>query len=56
MFTDMEKEYLKKVVKKELEKFKAEEKTILTEMSPGFMKGEVEYEDFLKGIIEKLKK
>jgi hypothetical protein len=56
MFTDMEKEYIRKLVEKELKKFKAEEKTILTEMSPGFMKGEAEYEEFLKGIIEKVKK
>jgi hypothetical protein len=55
MFTGIEKEYLKKVVEKELEKFQKEEKTILTEMSPSFMKGEAGYEEFLKSLIEKLK-
>lgn len=52
--TDMEKEYLKKLVKKDLERFTEEEKTILDDMTPAFIKGEKEYEEFLKGLIKKL--
>ncbi len=54
MFTKDEKEYLRKVVSKELEELKKEESTVLTDMSPSFIKGEAEYEKFIKGIIEKL--
>ena len=54
MFTKEEKEYLKKAVKKELEDFRKEESTVLTDMSPAFVKGEAEYEEFLKGILKKL--
>lgn len=55
MLNENEKQYLKKLVEKDLEKFKAEESTIITDISPGFLKGEKEYEEFLKGLIEKLK-
>ncbi len=55
MFTDDEKQYLKKLVEKDLEKFTAEEETIITNISPGFLKGEKKYEDFLRELIEKLK-
>ncbi len=56
MLTQLEKEYLKKLVEKDLEKFKSEEKEILDDMTPAFIKGEKEYEDFLKSLLEKLKK
>ena len=55
MLTEDEKKYLKKLVEKDLEKFKDEGETIITNVSPGFLKGEKEYEDFLKELIEKLK-
>jgi len=54
MFSNDEKEYLKKLVKKNLESFQEEEKTILDNMTPAFIKSEQEYEDFLKEIIKKL--
>lgn len=56
MFTDIEKEYLKKLVEKDLEKFRSEEKDIISDMSPAFLKGEKEYEAFLKRLLEKLRK
>lgn len=55
MFSDTEKEYLKRLVKKDLESFKAEEKTIISDMTPGFLKAEEEYEDFLEKLLDKLK-
>ena len=55
MLTDEEKQYLKKLVENDLKRFKAEEETIITNVSPGFLKGEKKYEDFLKELIEKLK-
>ena len=54
MFTDIEKGYLRKLIEKDLEKFQSEEKGIV-DMSPGFIKGEKEYEEFLKELLEKLK-
>jgi len=54
-FTDDEKEYLKKLVQNHLEKFQDEEKDIISDMRPGFLKGEKEYEMFIKKILEKLK-
>lgn len=55
MFASIEKKYLKKLVEKELEKFKSEEKGVV-DISPLFLKGEKEYEEFLKKLIEKLGK
>ena len=55
MFTELEREYLRKLVQKDLERFKSEEEDILSDMSPAFLKGEKEYEEFLKKLIEKLK-
>ena len=46
MFSETEREYLKRLVKKDLENFKEEEKNIISDMSPAFMKGEVEYKTF----------
>lgn len=54
MFTDTEKEYLRKIVKRELQDFKEEEKGVV-DMSPAFLKGEKKFEDFLKELLEKLK-
>jgi hypothetical protein len=56
MFSDTEKEYLRKLIGKELENFKADEKeTSMTDVTPAFLKGEKEYEEFLQGLLEKLK-
>ena len=55
MFTDIEKEYLKKLVEKDLKHFREQEKNIISDMRPGFLKGEKEYEIFLKEVLEKLK-
>lgn len=55
MFTDMEKEYLKKLVEKDLKHFKEEKKEIISDTRPGFLKGEKEYEMFIKKVLEKLK-
>lgn len=54
MLTDIEKEYLRKLIEKDLEKFQEEEKGIV-DMSPGFLEGEKKYEEFLKELLEKLK-
>lgn len=54
MVTDIEKQYLKKLVEKDLERFTEEEKGIISDMSPGFLKGEKDYEAFLKELIRKL--
>jgi len=56
MLTDTEKEYIKRLVKKDLQDFKEEEKSIISNMTPLFMKGEIEYEDFLKELLKKLEK
>ena len=56
MFSEKEKEYLKILVKKDFENFKGDEKDIISNMTPLFMKGEIEYEEFLKDIIKKLEK
>lgn len=53
-FTEDEKEYLRKLVKKHLETFMDEEKDIISGMKPGFLKGEKEYELFIKKVLEKL--
>lgn len=56
MFTEIEKDYLKRLVKKDLERFKSEEKDIISDMSPTFLKGEKEYGAFLKDLLKKLGK
>ena len=56
MFSEKEKEYLAILVKKDLEDFQGDEKDIISNMTPLFMKGEVEYEEFLKELIKKLEK
>ncbi len=54
MLTDQEKQMLKNLVKKELEEFEKEESTIVIPEGLDFVKGEQEYEKFLKGLLEKL--
>ena len=50
---DNEKKVLKELVKNELKSIDSEEKTII-ETSPGFFKGEIAYDQFLKDLIKKL--
>jgi len=54
MFSSEEKEYLRLVVKTELEKFRKEEKTAVMDASVQFLKAEHEYGHFLEKLIEKL--
>lgn len=54
--TDDEKAFLLKATQVDLEKFQAEEDTVLDGMPVHFMQGEKLYEEFLKKLIEKLKK
>jgi len=51
--TQDERKLLKELVKKELEVFEKEEKTII-EISPGFLSAEVKYDLFLKDLLNKL--
>jgi len=51
MFTDKEKELLKSLVKKELDEFGSEEKSIRP--NPTFLAAEEKYEDFLEGLLKK---
>ena len=56
MLDSNEKEYLKKLVEKALKNLREEEKDVaFTDVTPAFLKGEAEYEEFLNKIIEKLK-
>ncbi len=55
MITENEKKYLKLLVERDLKNLKKAESTIIQEISPAFLKGESEYEDFINNIIKKLK-
>ena len=52
---DDEKEFLRSLVKKELERVKDVQKKTSIGSSPAFLKAEHETVDFLKGLLEKLK-
>ena len=55
MFTDDEKKYLKTLVKRELEDFEKEGKTVLiTEAFPNFLAADAKYDEWLKNLIKKL--
>ena len=54
MLNPNEKEYLRRIVKQELKKFKSTKK-FLVDVSPGFLAGEEKYEDFLEKLLSKLK-
>ena len=54
--TEDERTFLLKATKDDLERFQAEEETVLDGMPPGFIKGEKLYEEFLKGLIKKLER
>ncbi len=52
--TKNEKEYLRKVVKQELDLFDAKQKSMFVEMPLSFLKGEHEYKHFLENLLKKL--
>lgn len=53
-FTDNEKKYLKAIIKKELDNYEAEEKTIIEEISPAIVALEEKYDIFLTELLKKL--
>ncbi len=55
MFSNDEKEYLKQLLKRELENFKKEGKTASMGAAVRFLKAEHEYGHFLERLMEKLK-
>jgi len=54
MLTNDEKNYLKDLVKRELELFKKEQKMTVLWSELSFLKAEHEYGHFLEGLLEKL--
>ena len=54
MFSNDEKEYLKELIKRELEQFRKEGKTASMDAAVRFLKAEHEYGHFLEGLLEKL--
>ena len=54
MLTKDEKDYLKAVVKKELENLEKQQKALFVGMSLTFLKGEHEYKHFLENLLKKL--
>jgi len=55
MFTQVEKEYLRLVVSRELKKFKDEESVVHDSEVIALLKGAHEYVHFLEHLLEKLK-
>jgi hypothetical protein len=55
MLTKNEKQFLSRQVKKELLSYQKGMKVQSLETALAFLKGEHEYEDFLKGMLKKLK-
>lgn len=55
MFSNDEKEFLKELVKREMEHFKKEEKTVAMESALKFLKAEHEYGHFLENLLAKIK-
>ena len=53
-FTEDDKKLLKILVKKELDEFRAEGKTVFIEDNPGFLALEERYEEFLEKLLKKL--
>jgi len=51
--TNDEKTFLKSLVEKELERFEAEEDTVIFK-NPSFLASEEKYEDFMESLIKKL--
>lgn len=54
MFSKDEKEFLRVIVKRELESFVKQEKSVAREAALNFLKAEHEYEHFLERLLEKL--
>ena len=54
MFTKQEKEYLKTLVKHQLEMLQKENKTIIENPAPQFVAAEEQFEHFLKDLIKKM--
>ncbi len=54
MFSNDEKEYLKALLKRELDNFKKEGKTASMDAAVRFLKAEHEYSHFLERLMEKL--
>jgi len=54
MLTKDEKEYLRKIVKEELDKFEKKQSALFIGMSLTFLKGEHEYKHFLENLLKKL--
>ena len=54
MLTKDEKEYLRKIVKEELDKFEKKQSALFVGMSLNFLKGEHEYKHFLENLLKKL--
>lgn len=48
-------EVLKSLVEKEKKSFEKDEKTIISDIDPSFLEGEIRNEEFLKNLLEKLK-
>lgn len=55
MLNEEEKKVLASLVKKHLEIIKEDKSKIIQLDYPGFISGEVKYEEFLKKLLEKLK-
>ncbi len=56
MLTENEKIFLKELVKQRFDEFKEERATIFDQLPFKFFKSELEYEGFLKKLLEKLEK
>lgn len=55
MFSELEKEYLRRVVSRELREFKEDEKAAHAVEGVALLKGTHEYRHFLENLLEKLK-
>ena len=53
MFTKQEREYLKTLVKHQLEMLQKENKTIIENPAPQFVAAEKEFQEFLKSLLKK---
>lgn len=53
-FTEDEKTLLRNLVKKEMEVFQTEGKTIVVDDNPGFEALEEKYEEFLENLLKKI--
>jgi len=56
MLTELDKEYLRLIVSRELKKFKEEESAVHDSEAIALLKGTHEYSHFLEQLLEKLKR